>query len=158
MTKFYQLGRFDSPHGLKGELNLRRYYPAADFSKIHKLYVEEKPYTIKSFRDHKKNVLIFLAGISTISQAETLRGKDVFIDEQTAQKLKCLFNEDLLHKEVCTPKQVTLGRVKEILETPAHKILVVQSKGKELLIPCIEPYILEIGAKLIVQIDNLKEG
>ncbi|NJN68108.1 MAG: 16S rRNA processing protein RimM [Chloroflexaceae bacterium] len=108
---------------------------------------------------HKPGLLILtLQGVNTRDEAETLRRAEVFIHEDDAVPLEAdeYYLHQLYHLRVETTDGVEVGRVREVLQTGAHEVLVIARPGQpDALIPLIREVVtlLDIpGGRVVVQV------
>jgi 16S rRNA processing protein RimM len=88
------------------------------------------------------------AEIKSPEEAEKLRGVDLVVPEVDLPPAPpgVYYHYQIIGALVVTPQGKTLGRVSEILETPAHDLYVVrpESGGAELLLPAVAGVIREV--------------
>lgn len=151
MTEYLRIGTVTSPHGVHGEFSV---YPTTDdlnrFKQVKKVVVttlktrEEKK--IESVKYFKGMAILKLSGISTRDEAETYRNAELWIHRSESPKepgkhLIC----DLLEMEVVTETGEPVGHMKDVLQTGANDVFVVEKPdGKELLLPKIPSCILNV--------------
>lgn len=144
------IGKIVNTHGLKGEIRI-----ISDFKyknnvfKINNLiYIDDKKYKVKSYRYHKIYDMITLENIDTIEQAETLKGKSIYIDRND-YKFDGLLDEDLIGLSAYD-KGVYKGKVIDILKTSKYDLLVIDGIKKH-LVPNIPEFIekIDINKKAI---------
>ena len=77
------LGKLVNTHGLKGEVKIISDFKYKDivFKEGNTIYIEDSPYTIKTYRTHKNFDMVKLEGITKIEQAEVFKGSNVYIDK-----------------------------------------------------------------------------
>ncbi len=141
------VGEILRPHGVRGELRVRL---LTDFperlAELKTLYVgtdpmqpTATPYPVQAVRLHQEGyALLLLKGVRDRNQAELLRERYVMVRVEDAVPL----DEDeyyayqLIGLTVVTPQGRALGTVREIMETGANDVLVVDSEVYgELLLP-----------------------
>jgi len=95
-------------------------------------------------RPHGQDVLIKLAGVDSVEQAEGWRGAEVAVPRASAPSLPPgrYYVADVLGLRVQTEAGEALGRVTEILRTGSNDVYVVQGAGREYLIPAISSVVL----------------
>lgn len=132
------------------------------------MLIAGQTYTLLAARPHKTNILFTLKEISDLSAAEKLNGQEVFITERPAADI--IFYEDILGKTVLDRGQ-NIGTVTDILQTPAHDVLVIKPDTeralsgvegrsrsvREILVPQIDKFILEISDTIKVDLSELQE-
>ena len=131
------IGKVVSTHGIKGELKILSDFPYKDkvFIVGNKLIIDDKEYTIKSYRVHKNFDMVTLDDYTDINEVLFLLKKDVYFSKE---KLSLNDNE-VLDEELIDFKVLTddnkVGIIKEIFyASETNKILRVLF-DKEVLIP-----------------------
>ncbi len=151
-------GKITKPHGLAGEVKLLPHSRTMDsFNEITRIYIEDKSsdtpqeFNITSFRFHKNTAILKLYGVDSIEEAQSLGGREVYIQEGELGVLDEdeYYFFDLIGLEAYTEDGTYLGKVEEVMERAIQSILVIKNKESELLVPMAEPIVKEI---------NLEEG
>ncbi len=95
-----------------------------------------------------------------MDQAQALSGKDLFIHKDRLPKLPEgeYYHFQLIGLSVETKEGKPLGTLSAILETGGNDVYVVESEGKELLIPAIEDVIGEVDLQNRKLVVDLPEG
>ena len=150
MNNIY-IGKIVNTHGIKGELRIKSNFPFKDkvFIINNKLIIDNKEYTIKSYRVHKDYDMVTLNDYNDINQVLFLKNKEVYFNkEDLLLNDKEILDEDLIRYKVIA-KDGKCGTIKEIfMASPSNKILRVEL-DKEILVPFNSP--------MIVNIDKEKE-
>jgi len=149
--EYLAVGRIRRPHGIQGELLMdvltdfpERLLPG----KI--VYVGERhdPFQISSIRAQDKTLLLMLKNIEDTDQAGRLRNKLVYVQTKELPTLpegEYYFHQ-LVGLKVVDEGGTLLGSLVEILKTGANDVYVVRSEdGNEILLPAIDPVILEVN-------------
>lgn len=146
MDKVY-IGKIVNTHGIKGELRIISKFQFKDkvFKINNKLIIDDKEYTIKSYRVHKEYDMVILDDYTNINEVLFLLKKDVYFD---VCNLKLNDNE-VLDSDLITYKVINnkgeIGHIEEIFfASPTNKIMRVLF-NKEYLIPFSSPMIKEIN-------------
>lgn len=147
------LGRVTRPHGLKGALKVRLAEGIIPQIGIEEpvfillqggpvpFFVAERPHV------NGGSLVLKLEGIDTIEAAEKFTGKEIHIAPEK------LLTEEKTGLHVLVGYAVTdvnlgsIGAVSGVMELPYQSVLEVEHRGKQLLIPAIEPIIRAIDAK-----------
>ena len=150
MDKVY-IGKVVNTHGIKGELRILSDFPYKDkvFKINNKLIIDDKEYTIRSYRVHKNYDMVTLNDYNDINQVLFLLKKQVYFNkEDLLLNDSEILDEDLIRYKVIT-NDGKYGTIKEIfMASPDNKILRVEL-DKEILVPFNSP--------MIVKIDKVKE-
>lgn len=155
MEDFLQIGVISSTHGIKGEVKV---FPTTDdvnrFKKLKEVYLDtgkEKltlhPESVKFF---KQFVILKFKEYSNINDVEQFRQKSLLVDRQNAVKLRKdeYFIADLIGLKVVTDEEETLGVLKDILQTGANDVYIVETEdGKEVLLPAIKECVLKVDVE-----------
>lgn len=150
------MGRIVGAHGLRGQLKVE---PLTDFferfAKGTVVTIQGVERTITEFTVHKGRPLIRVAGISDMTTAQQLQWAYV---EGAYEELELdddeFLIEDLIGMRVVTTEGRDLGVVTEVLENPAHEILVVG----DVLIPFVDEFVGEIDDEANVILVKLIPG
>jgi len=157
MEDMLRVGVIASTHGVKGEVKV---FPTTDdaarFKQLKEVILdtgkERLPLTIEHVKFFKNMVILKFKGYDSINDIEKYKSKDLLIFRENAVKLGPdeYFITDLIGLEVMTDQGEKLGVMKDVLETGANDVYVVElESGKELLVPAIGECILDV---------NLEEG
>lgn len=164
---FVTVGRVVKPHGIRGEFSMRLHADSPLlFDEIGSLFLSfgkgrPKRYAIIKWRRHKGMVLMLLEGIDDRDRAEKLRGADILVrtsdlpepdeDEVYLYELEGLDVE----QEDGTP----LGVLSGFIETPQQETWAITTpEGKELLLPAVSEFVLDIDLDNRRIVVELPEG
>ena len=92
-------------------------------------------------------VILKMKGFDRIEDVENLRQKSLYVTREHAVKLKAneYFIADLIGMEVYTDQEEHLGVLKDVLQTGANDVYVVETEQYgQVLIPAIRDCILEV--------------
>ena len=152
--RFLLLGEVLRPHGLRGELRTRLLtdYPdrIEELGQVH-LATEvtardARIYTVQHMRMHQRIGLLKLNGVDNRDAAELLRELKVLVAIEDAVPLEDeeFYLFQLIGLRVITGDGCELGMVRDIIETGANDVYIVDSpKHGEVLIPATVETILE---------------
>lgn len=102
---------------------------------------------VAGIRSHSKGMLISLVGYHTPEEVERFRNQFVYVRSSDRPKLPPgeYYHHEILGLTVEDEQGIVLGVVREILETGANDVYVVQPPhGREILIPAISTVVLDI--------------
>jgi 16S rRNA processing protein RimM len=161
--EFLLIGLIVAPFGLRGQLKLRATTDRPDYIERHvrSLYVgrAHTPYKLRGLFEHKPGLLVVtLGGVTTREQAEDLRRSEVFIHQRDAAPLAEgeYFLHQLYDLRVETESGEEIGRVKDVLETGASEVLIVERPDQsDALIPMIRDVVRELdfaGGRIVVRL------
>lgn len=144
------IGKIVGSRGINGEVKVDSFcdYPE-DFYNIKDIYlnINEKPLDITGLRIHKSQILMKINGVENKNSAEVLRGKLVYAYKKDIPiEEGRYFIEDLKGCIVIDyDKKKILGKLKDVLNTGANDIYIVEDElKKEYLVPIIDGTVKEI--------------
>ena len=137
------LGKLVNTHGLRGEVKIISDFKYKDivFKEGNVIYIDDTPYTIKSYRTHKNFDMVKLEGITKIDQAEVFKGSSVYINKND-YKFPGVLDSDLIGLSVYD-KTKYKGKIVGIEKSTLYTLLVVDGVKRH-LIPNIEKFIKDI--------------
>ena len=150
LKPFLEAGRIVGTHGVRGELRLEPWCDTAAFlSGFKTLYWQEgrTPAQVESARPHKSLLLLKLAGVDTVEQAEALRGRVVYIARTDARLPEGqYFQQDLLGCEVVdADTQQVYGKLTDIFSTGANDVYqVTDAAGKNYLLSAVRQVVTAV--------------
>ncbi|MBI1757042.1 MAG: 16S rRNA processing protein RimM [Fimbriimonas ginsengisoli] len=138
-----RIGRIVGAFGIKGQLKVD---PLSDFPERFErgrtVFLGEQAVTIEDCVWHKGRPVLKLSGIETRTAAEALQWG--YIDASAAETPRLgddeFFTRDLLDLDVFAEDGQRLGKVDDVLTTPAHDVLQVGA----LLIPVVKAFVLSV--------------
>jgi 16S rRNA processing protein RimM len=142
------LGHVAASHGVHGEVKVA-WYPAKwePFQAVATVWLgrasgPRQPLRVERARSQGRAVLLKLAGIETPEAAALLVGREVAIPREAAPPPPegTFYHYDILGLAVMEGER-RLGTVREILETPAHDVFIVDGAGGEWLLPATRAHI-----------------
>ncbi len=167
MEQFLRVGVITSTHGVRGEVKV---FPTTDdmnrFKKLKTVILdlgrEQKTLNIEQVKFFKNMVILKFKGIDNINDVEPWRQKDLLITRDQAVKLEPNENfiVDLIGLKVVTDEGEDFGIMKDVLQTGANDVYVVETPAKkEVLLPAIPSCILNVdlekGEMLVHILDGL---
>ena len=152
MNKELRVGVITKTHGIRGEV---RVYPTTDspvrFTKIDKILLRKekrlKELHVEKARVQNGLVILKFKEISDINDVEQYKGWELYIDRQDGEELKEgeYYIADIIGITVRDEDGTVLGTVKDVLETGANDVYIVERDGdRDLLIPAIKECILNV--------------
>ena len=145
--QFLEVGRIVGTHGVRGEMRVECWANSPDFlKKFKKLYLDEGKTAIAvSCRPHKNIALMTMKGVTSIEEADKLRGKVLYIDRADVKLEEGEhFVQDIIGLSVTDADSGEVyGVVKDVLKTGCNDVYEMKaSDGKLYYIPVI-PDILD---------------
>jgi 16S rRNA processing protein RimM len=143
-------------------------YPLTDemtrFKNLKEVYVEENnqliKYEVEGVKFLSTTVAMKLKGIDSEDAANRLRNFYVKVDRKAAVKLPkdTYFICDLIDLEVYDEKGLLLGTIRDIMQTGSNDVYIVQTTGKDILIPALKDVVEQIDIKNKKIVVKLPEG
>ncbi|MCL6628521.1 MAG: ribosome maturation factor RimM [Armatimonadetes bacterium] len=142
------IGKIVSTIGLKGEVKVWPYTDWPEhFEDIETVCVglgkdDCVVHEIQKVRYHKSTVILKLSGIDSIEAAEKLRGMQIFIPEAELMPLgeNQYYIHDVIGMDVVTTEGDWLGKISEVLRSPAHDIYVTDRA----MIPAVKEFVVSV--------------
>ncbi len=136
--KLVYIGKYVNTHGLIGEIKILSDFEYKDkvFEVGNNIYIDNKKYTINSYRVHKGYDMITLNGINNINDIESLKGSNVYIDNDE-------YNFEYVYSDLIgfsIYDNDYRGEVIDIVKSKLYPILKVKY-NKDYLIPYIDTFI-----------------
>lgn len=156
---WYNVGVIVNTHGIRGDLKIlsKTDFPEERFAIGNELMMvneqtgEMKSVIIEKAREQKGMYYIHLKGLNSINEVEKFKGWVLKISEEQQGKLDEgeYFYHQIIGCNVITEEGEQLGTVTDILSPGANDVWVVspQGKGKPILLPVIDPVILNVDVQ-----------
>lgn len=150
------VGRVTGAHGIHGTLKVHSYAESMDlYEKGDGIVLaspdgSESTRTIQWIKPHGHAVLMRIASVNDRNQAERLIGSTLLIDKSRLPELTedTYYWFELLGLRVYHASGKLLGRLEDIIPTPANDVYVIKGdasgKLQELLIPAIGDVVVDI--------------
>lgn len=143
---YLYIGKLVNTHGIKGEVRIlsKFRHKSVVFKKDFKLYIgkDKKEYIVEKYRVHKNLDMIVFKDNYDINLIEHLKGSLVYANKDD---IKLSENEflaiDLIGFNVIIDNK-TKGVIKDVLDTPANEVLVLDTN---IMIPYVKDFILSIN-------------
>ena len=142
--KYIYVGKIVNTHGIKGELRILSdsKYKNEIFKINNYLYIDDKEYQIKTYRQHKNYDMVTLDDLDNINKVLHLKNKKVYT---LRTYIKEIIPEDLIGYEIIYERKKE-GKVISITKNKIQDILVTDNKKKVIFIK-----------EIIKNIDNEKK-
>lgn len=146
--QYIEAGRIVNTHGVAGEVKIEVWLDSPEFLKRFKrIFADKTEMKVLSARVHKDFLLAKLDGVSDVNAAMTLKGKNIFVDRNDVKLPKgAYFLQDIMGAAFVDEQGNEIGRLVEIMETPASRVYVVQGESEH-LIPAVPEFILSVDAE-----------
>ena len=166
MEDLLQVGVITQTHGVRGEVKV---FPTTDdperFLNLKYVFLdtgrEKMKLTIQSVKFFKQFVILKFKGINNINDIEKYKRCPLLVDRENAVELEEdeYFIADMIGMNVLTEDGEILGTLKDVIETGANDVYIVNSKEHgEVLIPAIKECILDVNVKEGRMLVHLMDG
>ncbi len=165
MEQFFQVGIITDTHGLRGEVKV---FPTTDdpyrYDDLDEVLLEvgnEKiPLHVQRVKYFKQFVIVKFKEFDSINEIEKYRKCSLLVTRENAVPLGENENyiADLIGLPVITDEGRLLGPLKDVMQTGANDVYVVDGKEKEILIPSIKQCILNVDLEKGEILVHLLEG
>lgn len=164
--EMFRVGVIASTHGVKGEVKV---FPTTDdprrYDILKKVYLDTKKelleLNISGVKYFKKFVIVKFKEFNNINDIEKYKSMDLLIERKDAIPLEEgeFYISDLLGLSVITDDDKELGILKDVLQTGANDVYVVEDKNRnEILLPVIKECILNVDLDKKIVMVHLMEG
>lgn len=155
------VGQISNVHGIKGEIKV---YPYTDdienFAKRKEFYIDENLnsiFKITRCRIQKNMLIVKLEGIDSVEDALKLKGKNIYIDKSTLEKLDkdTYYVDDLIDMEVICDDE-SIGKITYVFNTGANDIYEIKREDNtKIYLPAIHQVVKKVdinSKKMYVEI------
>jgi 16S rRNA processing protein RimM len=164
-VRLIPFGEIVTTHGLDGWLKLNPFNPeTTGLASSGKIYLDKggikTEYELESSKPHKKQVLIKLRGVDTISEAGRWVGSTLCIAEEALPRLNSgeFYLYQAVGLEVVDLKGEQIGIITRTWATTGGEFYVVQTGNKELFIPAVKEIIEKVDFTTGKMIINPPDG
>ena len=157
--QYIEAGRIVNTHGVAGEVKIEVWLDSPQFLKSFKrCFIDKREVKLLSARVHKGFLIVKLEGVEDVNAAMALKGRTVFIDRADARLPKgAFFLQDIIGAAVVDESGSEIGKLVDVMETPASNVYVVKGE-REHLIPAVPEFILSTDADNGIITVHLIEG
>lgn len=146
------VGKINGLFGVKGFVKVFSYTkPRKNIVSFKTWYLEQngdyQKIKVLSGREQSKTVVALLENCNTPEIASKFLGKNIYIDKSQLPETKKdeYYWDDLIGLDVIDQNKQNIGKVSSLIETGANDVLVVKCKKVEILIPYIDPFIVDVS-------------
>ena len=166
MISELQVGVITQTHGIRGEVKV---FPTTDdvnrFKKLKEVVLETEKerltLMVEGVKFFKQYVILKFKEYDSINDIEKYKGARLLVPREKAVKLQKdeYFVADLIGMQVITEDGEYFGRLKNVLETGANDVYVVETaENKEVLLPAIKDCVLQIDMEKEVIAVHIMDG
>ena len=148
-----QIGRVVKSHGVKGEVAVEL---LADESEEHivvgsvltgRQAGKERELTVKTVRPHQKRLLVSFEEVPDRTAADSLRGMKFFTEPlEREEDSDGYYNHELIGLKVRHGGE-EVGEVTGVMDAPNRKILEIDYKGKDVMVPFVMDFVPELDTE-----------
>ena len=161
----YYLGTIVSKFSFKGELLLKLDSDEIDYKKIRTIFIETEgslvPFEIKKVLLHKSSLLrLKVENIDNEEKAIKILRSEVYLPLKDLPKLngnKFYFHE-IINFKVVDNNLGDIGTVINVNDQTSQPVLIVSKNNKEIMIPLVDEFLVEVKRKEKKLIFNLPQG
>jgi 16S rRNA processing protein RimM len=156
------VGRVVKPQGRRGEVAVEPLSDRPDrFPRLRRAFVPApggaaREVRVLGCRPHKGRFVLAIEGVSTIEEAEKLRGAELRIEEEELAALPAgsFYHHELVGLRAVDERGAEVGAVAEVVETGAEtRVLVLRGPDGETLLPFAEGFVKAVdkaGGTIVV--------
>ncbi len=144
------IGKIVAPHGVRGDIRILPLTEKPEqFLKLdYLLLADGRRLTLKHARFHKRMLLATVEEITSMNEAELLRGQEVLINAEDLPELDegQFYVADLIGLPVYDEQGTQIGVFKDSLSTGSNDVYVISvPNAKDILLPALKIYVKEIN-------------
>ena len=157
--QYIEAGRIVNTHGVAGEVKIEVWLDSPQFLKSFKrCFIDKREVKLLSARVHKGFLIAKLQGVEDVNAAMALKGRTLFIDRSDARLPKgAFFLQDIIGASVVDEQGNEIGKLTDVMETPASNVYVVKGE-REHLIPAVPEFIMSTDTESGIITVHLIEG
>ena len=157
--QYIEAGRIVNTHGVAGEVKIEVWLDSPQFLKSFKrCFIDRREVKLLSARVHKGFLIVKLEGVEDVNAAMALKGRTVFIDRADARLPKgAFFLQDIIGASVVDESGSEIGKLVDVMETPASNVYVVKGE-REHLIPAVPEFVMSTDVENGIITVHLIEG
>ena len=156
------VGRVTGAWGIRGDVKVQPQTDFPDrFAAGAELFVNGAPDSVVSSRPHRAGLVVRLKGTRDRTKAESLRNALLTVRESDIPPLPdgAYYHFELIDMRVVSEDGESLGAIAEILDTSANDVYIVRGEsGRDLLIPAIREFVLDVDVEAGVMTVRLVDG
>ncbi len=156
------IGIIASPHGVRGTVRVKASGSGRHLREGVEPVVSGQRYRILAARETPKGFLVDLEGITDRNIAASLRGSEMLMEREDldAPEDDEFYVGDLVGLDVFDTSGEYLGSVVEVLDTPAHEILMISGPVPERYVPFTYEHVPEVdleGGRIVASPPEIEE-
>jgi len=163
---FVCIGKVLRPVGVEGAIKIQNYSDVADrFDNLEDIFIGPTtdlaiPYAVESVEYRGNNIVLQLIDHESIEAVKHLQGLFCYMPKSAQEPLgeDEYYVDDLLGLDIQNTDNKIIGVVKDIIQSPANDVLVIDNGGNEVLLPMVGEFIQKVDIAAGVIIINPVEG
>jgi 16S rRNA processing protein RimM len=161
----YKIGFILKPHGLKGGVTVSLDIDIPnDFATLETVFIQEDhqlvPYFIESVSLKGTKAFVKFEDVSTAEEAEKISKHSLYLPKSERPKSSRgeFYDDEVSGFAVEDETLGMLGKIVDVMNAGANRLLVLDHNGKEVLIPINSPFVKSVNkSRKKIQV-NLPEG
>ena len=162
----YAVGKIVKAFGINGEVVVNSMTDSpARFKTLKRVLIgrndsDVEETTVEYATIGTRGARVKLANVHDRTGAEGIIGSFVFVDEKDRIRVPKgkYFVHDIIGLEVVDQDENSIGTVKDVLNLPAHDVYVLDSGGREVMVPAVNEFIQKIDLEARIMKVRLIEG
>lgn len=144
------VGFIGAPHGVRGTVRVKAAGTGQHLRKDMAPLLNGARKRILNVHQTPKGYLVDLEGVNDRSQAAALGGEELLLDRSELDDLEEgeFYVGDLIGMTAADESGTSLGVVEEVIENPAHEILLIRNENEELYLPFTLEHVPRVDLKL----------
>lgn len=162
---FYYLGKIVSKYSFKGELLLKIESDEINFKELKSIFIEIDgslvPFEINRLQLHKSSLLrLSIMGIDNEIKANKILKSEVFLPINDLPPLtgNKFYYHEIIGFKVVDNNLGKIGKAINVNDQTSQPLLIVERNDKEIMIPLIDEFLVEVDRKEKKLIFELPEG
>lgn len=162
---FYYLGKIVSKYSFKGELLLKTESDEINFKELKSVFIEIDgslvPFEINRLQLHKSSLLrLSIKGIDNETKANKILKSEVFLPINDLPPLSGnkFYYHEIIGFKVIDKNSGKIGKAINVNDQTSQPLLIVEKNDKEIMIPLIDEFLVEVDRKEKKLIFELPEG
>lgn len=141
--EYIKVGDVVNTHGIRGELKIIR-TGVEEFNRDIDYFIEKTKVSIEKSRFHKNAFIVKLKDYNNINNVLKFKGKSIYIsDENLIDFEDEYYHIDLIGMQVFE-NSTLIGKLVNIDSYDANDVYTVRTKDRDILIPAVDEFILNI--------------
>lgn len=150
IKQYLETGKIVGTHGIRGMVRVQPWSDSGEFlNNFNRFFLSpdgENELKAVKIQPHGSVVLIAFKGIDTVEQAESLRGKTIYIfrDDISLPEGRYFIDDLIGCKVFDADSDEKYGIISEVSQTGANDVCHISSGGREYLLPAIDEVIVSV--------------